>query len=769
MSQFPSNPNFNDRIVIGGITYTWDGAKWVVTKAPFNTGATGATGAGYGVYAWARVDGLANVAVSNNISGVSRPTNGVYNYTFIDSFVGPANYTVVVTNNRDTGISPDDIDFTVRNITPTGFQVYAYRNAGGGTPTNCDHSVQVVGAGGPSATSSAYEVWLAAGNVGNQDAFLQYLVGPSGATGPRGATGASGPQGITGATGVKGEDGQSIKFSGAVTNENDLATLPPLGAGDENSLYIVLNGPTGPNNKFDAGDGAIWNGGNSTLPDLSAWDNVGKIRGPEGPDGPLGSTGATGPQGVQGVPGADTGGFFVLTGERNGRPNAGQFFAFGNGGNNPDVGSLFAEPCQLNKISFTTRNPWNGTGSSMIVEGIIYRYNSGSNTYTKINTGVFAESRANSNGSNFTFGPSPITNINENDYFQWECIQQCTQNIGATVVSASFGSAGIRGATGVAGPPGPSGGATGVQGVQGATGPQGPTGIQGATGPIGLTGLSGATGPQGPQGIQGGPGVAGPTGTAVKARVADLTELFLSSNGQTPPGLSASGDGTIVTDDGSGTADVIYAWNGGTSGSASDWVEVGDIQGPQGIEGPQGATGPQGGLASVYGKFRLRSDNSINDTPLRQFRIKDVFDGSTPPDAEFFISNGTSGNTFQFADGLTGSNDKSGVTVPESGLYMISATCYYTATDDRVSVGIRFGLSNDDTVTGTEQPEIGAMGYIRLSNNHNTSSVTVNGIYNLIGGTTVVQLLFARMGDVGAADATLEIDGSAVSIVKIGD
>lgn len=60
---------------------------------------------------------------------------------------------------------------------------------------------------------SAYEIWLAAGNSGTEQDFLDSLVGeqgpqgPQGETGPQGATGDTGPQGPAGATGETGPQG----------------------------------------------------------------------------------------------------------------------------------------------------------------------------------------------------------------------------------------------------------------------------------------------------------------------------------------------------------------------------------------------------------------------------------------------------------------------------------------------------------------------------------------------------------------------------------
>src|SRR5690625_7512372 len=58
--------------------------------------------------------------------------------------------------------------------------------------------------------ASAYEVWLAEGNTGSEQDFLDSIkgaAGPAGTQGPQGPQGATGPAGADGATGPAGADG----------------------------------------------------------------------------------------------------------------------------------------------------------------------------------------------------------------------------------------------------------------------------------------------------------------------------------------------------------------------------------------------------------------------------------------------------------------------------------------------------------------------------------------------------------------------------------
>jgi len=143
----------------------------------------------------------------------------------------------------------------------------------------------------------------------------------------------------------------------------------------------------------------------------------------------------------------------------------------------------------------------------------------------------------------------------------------------------------IQGPQGNAGPQGIQG-PQGQQGPVGANGTDGVDGIAGAAGPQGTQGETGAQGPQGPQGIQGEQGPQGPAGedgedgadgTSITIQGSAATEAELPNSGNT------NGDGYIVQSTGH-----LWIWDG------ADWIDAGNIQGPQGLQGPTGATGPQG-------------------------------------------------------------------------------------------------------------------------------------------------------------------------------
>ncbi|WP_293695006.1 hypothetical protein [uncultured Phascolarctobacterium sp.] len=203
--------------------------------------------------------------------------------------------------------------------------------------------------------------------------------------------------------------------------------------------------------------------------------------------------------------------------------------------------------------------------------------------------------------------------------------------------------AGLKGEKGDVGPQGPQGlrgekgdqGVKGEQGLKGDTGPKGETGAQGAKGDTGtpatikvgtvktgaagtsvtvsnsgtdsaavfdfviprgekgdqgLQGIKGDTGPQGPQGVKGDKGEQG-TGVTIKGRYDSVSALKSAH----PKGND--GDAYMVGVN-------LYAWSG------SEWIDCGNIQGPQGIKGETGPQGPQGiqGLKGETGPQGAKGD-----------------------------------------------------------------------------------------------------------------------------------------------------------------
>lgn len=185
------------------------------------------------------------------------------------------------------------------------------------------------------------------------------------------------------------------------------------------------------------------------------------------------------------------------------------------------------------------------------------------------------------------------------------------------------GPTGQTGATGPAGPTGPQGpiGPQGTTGEAGPTGPQGevgPQGIQGPAGPQGTTGEIGPAGPTGPQGPKGDDGPVGPQGAQGQPGIACVIVGSFGAS-KTPNDLPANG--LIPANwDGPGNPPADYQMRPGESliytqvpksnplyghvfeyvpdsvslFDLNNWVDLGDVVGPQGPIGPQGTTGEVG-------------------------------------------------------------------------------------------------------------------------------------------------------------------------------
>jgi len=136
------------------------------------------------------------------------------------------------------------------------------------------------------------------------------------------------------------------------------------------------------------------------------------------------------------------------------------------------------------------------------------------------------------------------------------------------------GPAGPGGAMGDQGPAGPQG----EKGDQGETGPQGVTGVAGPAGADGTQGDQGEMGPQGPAGRVGTDGADGADGTSFTIigtvdDTSDLGEIYVGD----------VGDAFLVN-----STVHIFVWSG------SQWIDLGDISGPEGPTGPGGTTGATG-------------------------------------------------------------------------------------------------------------------------------------------------------------------------------
>lgn len=728
MARFPANPTQGDQYFdpSSGITYTWDGYKWITTGAPFNVGSTGATGLAYGVYAFGQADSAGNL-VAGYGSGIlfdARVSTGVYRYRLTQPVLSGTFAVEADTINDPRAFA------SVQNITPGPVSTFEVRTnqvnsgSGGADPNQraAAHSFTVYGVDGPSGSGSAYESWLNVGNFGTEQDFIDTLDGPQGATGPRGTDGGIGPQGEQGATGEQGDPGTSITVKGTVDNVGDLPTT----GNSINDLWVVTN----PN-----GDGYVYVGG---FPpgDIQNWDNIGQIRGPEGPQGSTGPVGPEGSTGPQGVPSTD-GGFFIVVGERNGSPGAGQFFAFGNGASTINEFSI-PEDCKLSKLSVKGSSNFGSSFTAAIWKNGAITPRTLTITNSSQGTATF------SGGDEIDILASDPGNGGE----PTTIAVQCTQAAGGGRATASlyFVTEGARGATGVAGPPGPPDGATGPIGPAGPPGPIGFTGAQGATGPVGPTG-TGLQGPPGPQGSTGLSGPAGPVGTVILGTVPNEASL---------PGSGTVGEGYVVTSPNTEPPNSVFVWNG------SAYASIGPVEGPQGATGLSGPTGATGFLTSTYINVGVTAENTINSSTA--FQTFNIIDTNT---ALPRLSAG--GFTFGSPIGGRQGTGQGGIIVPETGIYMISASLYMTTNVQRASVGMKFAVSGTDGVEGTALPGTAAMGYIRSGSGHNEASITLTTIAQLVNNPGVqedqVQLQLARLAAAGTV--TLSPSNCVFTITRI--
>ncbi len=148
------------------------------------------------------------------------------------------------------------------------------------------------------------------------------------------------------------------------------------------------------------------------------------------------------------------------------------------------------------------------------------------------------------------------------------------------------GNEGLGGIPGVDGQPGSPGG-QGIIGPVGEQGIRGEQGVQGDQGTIGPTGAQGDPGPNGNQGNPGPPGVNGVDGTGVTIQgLATIADIVAKTN--------VPGDMWISTDSGRDSANNLVAKGDGIISDASQWIVIGQLQGPQGDTGVSGAEGPTG-------------------------------------------------------------------------------------------------------------------------------------------------------------------------------
>lgn len=140
------------------------------------------------------------------------------------------------------------------------------------------------------AGDSAYEVWLAEGNTGSEQDFLDSIKGATGPAGPQGPQGGIGPAGADGATGSAGADG----------NDGNSAYEVWLAKGNAGSEQDFLDAITGADGQDGASAYEVWLSDGNTG---SKQDFLNSIKGADGAAGTQGPAGANGHNGQNGQDG----------------------------------------------------------------------------------------------------------------------------------------------------------------------------------------------------------------------------------------------------------------------------------------------------------------------------------------------------------------------------------------------------------------------------------------------------------------------------------
>lgn len=445
-------------------------------------------------------------------------------------------------------------------------------------------SWQPVGQVGPEG-KSAYQVWLAAGNTGTVQDYLNSIKGEKGDTGP------VGPKGETGAAGT---NANVLNLKGSKSSTGDL----PSTGNQVGDAWVVGTDVYG------------WTG--------TAWENYGPIRGPKGDtgetgqQGPQGARGAQGPQGVKGDTGPQG-----LQGPRGFQGEKGDKGDQGTGltikGTATSVGELPSDAQEgdawlINQdLYIRLSNAWVNAGP---VKGPSGDTGPAGPKGDKGDTGD--RGAPGSQGARGDIGPQgPVgpkgdtgaalkakgTKPSEGDL-------PATGNTAGdmwTVNGIGFvwdGAAWVN-----------IGSVQGPKGDKGDTGPAGADGANGAKGDRGEQGPKGDTGPEGPQGEK------GEQGAGVKVLGKKDSESDL-------PPTGTLGEGYIIGQD-------FWVWTGAA------YENVGPIQGPKGDQGIRGLTGAQGPVGEKGAKGDKGEQGNIwvvlprDPQPTDGQQIGDIFMNQT--------------------------------------------------------------------------------------------------------------------------------------------
>lgn len=398
---------------------------------------------------------------------------------------------------------------------------------------------------------TAYEFWLAAGNTGTVEDFVESMKGKVGPKGDKGEKGDKGDPGLMGPAGPKGDKGDD-----------------------------GIPGTPGPQ-------------GERGLP-----GNPGKD-GKEGPDGPIGLTGPSGPVGERGPRGLDGKSAYEIWKEE------------GNDGTKEDFLNSLKVSTPITTSGGTTPVPGprghDGKSAYEIAKELDPSIGSKEDWIKSLKGPKGDTGERGQDGNPGLPGERGERGIpGERGESAYEIAKKKNPSLTSEELFIEY----LKGASGPAGPQGPIGltgerGETGQPGPKGDTGKSaydiakaldssltteelfikslkgemGPIGPVGPQGPIGLTGPAGERGPAGPQGLQGLQGIPGEKGERGESafEIAKKLDAYF-----------------YLTDEESFIEDLKgRPGQDGPQGPAGERGEDG-LMGPEGPQGPQGIQGPQG-------------------------------------------------------------------------------------------------------------------------------------------------------------------------------